>query len=281
MCYLAGFYAPAIIPLIVVFVITSIECIGDVTATSEASRLTTDGEKLMARIRGSLMNDGATSIFSSLAMTMPLTTMAQNNGVIALTNVASRQAGWACAFWLGVVGIFAKFGGWVLSIPNCVLGGMTTFLFANIISSGIKILMSAGPLRRRERFILGSAMALGIGVTLVPEFPLNDLWPAYADPTSVGSVFRESILMILSTGFVLAAFVAVILNQIIPEEEAASPELCKDDVTIQGSFKALKGFLESSSGNFGVVSDEEYSSKGKKEGSLVLAVDAPAQVQMV
>ena len=91
-----------------VFIITSIECIGDITATSEASRIATDGDELMARIRGSLMNDGATSLLSSLAMTMPLTTFAQNNGVIALTNVASRQAGWACAFWLALVGIFAK-----------------------------------------------------------------------------------------------------------------------------------------------------------------------------
>lgn len=61
------------------------------------------------------------------------------SGVIALTSVGSRQAGWACAFWLMLLGIFGKFGGWVRSIPNCVLGGMTTFLFANVIASGIKV----------------------------------------------------------------------------------------------------------------------------------------------
>ena len=31
-----------------------------------------------------------------------------------------------------------------------------------------QILMGAGPLKRRERFILGCGLALGIGVTLVP-----------------------------------------------------------------------------------------------------------------
>ena len=269
--FAVGFYPPAIVPLIVVFIITSIECIGDIAATSEASRESTDGEELMARIRGSLVNDGATSILSSLAMTMPLTTFAQNNGVIALTNVASRQAGWACAFWLGLVGIFAKFGGWVLSIPNCVLGGMTTFLFANVISSGIKILMSAGPLRRRERFILGCALALGVGVSMVHEFPLNDLWPPYADPTSIGAVFRESILMILSTGFVLAAFVAVILNQIIPEEQADS--LLPDPMANYAAHEESTDF-QSSARTF----TEESSMKDGKEFDVVVA---PARVQMV
>jgi NCS2 family nucleobase:cation symporter-2 len=59
---------------------------------------------------------------------MPLTTFAQNNGVIALTNVGSRQAGWACALWLLLLGIFAKFGGWVQSIPNCILVRVTEFI---------------------------------------------------------------------------------------------------------------------------------------------------------
>jgi hypothetical protein len=29
--------------------------------------------------------------------------------------------------------------GWVTTIPDCVLGGMTTFLFANVCVSGIKV----------------------------------------------------------------------------------------------------------------------------------------------
>jgi uric acid-xanthine permease len=209
--------------MIIVFLITSIECIGDTTATCEASRLPTDGPELMVYIKGALFNDGITSVFSSLAFSMPLTTFAQNNGVIALTNVGSKQAGWACGFWLIVLGIFAKFGGWVLSIPNCILGGMTTFLFANVISSGIKILMLAGPLRRRERFILTCGLALGIGVTLVPEWASNDLWPPYSNPDSVGAVFRASVLAILESGFCLSAIVTVILNLILPTDEEMPP----------------------------------------------------------
>lgn len=47
----------------------------------------------------------------------------QNNGVIALTNVSSRQAGYGAAGWLLLWGILGKFGGLILTIPHCVLGG--------------------------------------------------------------------------------------------------------------------------------------------------------------
>lgn len=60
----------------------------------------------------------------------PCVSMLQNNGVISLTGVASRWAGWGASFWLVLFGLLGKTGGLVLSIPDCVLGGATTFLFA-------------------------------------------------------------------------------------------------------------------------------------------------------
>ncbi len=91
------------------------------------------------RRQGALFNDGISGLFSALATSLPLTTFAQNNGVISLTNVASRMSGYACAAWLIFLGIIGKIGAFIVSIPNCVLGGMTTFLFANVLSSGIKV----------------------------------------------------------------------------------------------------------------------------------------------
>lgn len=82
---------------------------------------------------------GLSSIFAGLAGSLPPTTYAKNNGVLALSNVASRQAGFACAGLTLFLGIFAKFGGWVLSIPNCILGGAFVYLFAAVITSGIKV----------------------------------------------------------------------------------------------------------------------------------------------
>jgi xanthine/uracil permease len=213
-----GFYAPAIIPMVIVATITSIETVGDTTATMEASRLPTLGPLYVRRIQGALLNDAVSGLFSALATSLPLTTFAQNNGVITLTNVASRQAGWWCAGFLFLLGCLGKFGAWVVSIPNCVLGGMTTFLFANIISSGIKIIVTQGNMDRRTRFIMACALALGVGVELYPQWASTWLWPITPDKSSALLGVRQAIIIVLTTSFCIGAITAFILNLMMPEE---------------------------------------------------------------
>lgn len=97
-----------------------------------------------------------------------MSTFAQNNGVIALTKCANRKAGYACCFWLLIMGIFAKFAAALVAIPSAVLGGMTTFLFSAVAVSGVRI-MSTVPFTRRTRFVLTCGLSVGFGATLVPE----------------------------------------------------------------------------------------------------------------
>ena len=59
---------------------TSIETVGDVSATEEASFISTTGPSHERRIRGALFNDSISSIFSALATSVPLTTFAQVGG---------------------------------------------------------------------------------------------------------------------------------------------------------------------------------------------------------
>jgi hypothetical protein len=80
-------------------------------------------------------------IYDLLVCTItPMSTFAQNNGVIALTRCANRKAGYACCFWLIVMGIFSKFAAALVAIPSAVLGGMTTFLFSAVAVSGVRII---------------------------------------------------------------------------------------------------------------------------------------------
>ena len=51
---------------------------------------------------------GINSFFAGLAGSLPNTTFAQNNGVLALTRCASRSAGYACGMWLFLFGVLAK-----------------------------------------------------------------------------------------------------------------------------------------------------------------------------
>lgn len=115
---------------------------------------------------------------SALAGVLPLTTFAQNNGVISLTAVAARRVGISAGVWLLIMGILAKIGAFIKTIPGPVLGGMTTFLFANVLASGMHILLEdPGGLRRRNRFIVAATMGVGVGVTIWPQWARNNLWP--------------------------------------------------------------------------------------------------------
>ena len=56
--YNLGIFVPAILPMITVFITTSIECIGDTSATLELSQMPDVGPDAVDRTKGALMNDG-------------------------------------------------------------------------------------------------------------------------------------------------------------------------------------------------------------------------------
>jgi NCS2 family nucleobase:cation symporter-2 len=160
-------YGPIVLPLLAVYIVLAMEAIGDITATCDVSRLEVDGKLFDSRIQGGVLADGLNGIMAALCTITPMSTFAQNNGVIALTKCANRKAGYACCFWLLIMGIFAKFAAALVAIPSAVLGGMTTFLFSAVAVSGVRI-MSTVPFTRRTRFILTCGLSVGFGATLVP-----------------------------------------------------------------------------------------------------------------
>jgi xanthine/uracil permease len=64
---------------------------------------------------------------------LTISIFAQNNGVIALTRCANRKAGFVCASFLILFGVLGKISGVFLSIPNPVLGGVTSFLVRPVL----------------------------------------------------------------------------------------------------------------------------------------------------
>jgi xanthine/uracil permease len=89
-------YGPLVLPMLAVFFITTCECIGDVTATCDVSKLEVEGRLYESRIQGGVLADGINGVIAALMTTTPMTTFAQNNGVIALTRCANRKAGYCC-----------------------------------------------------------------------------------------------------------------------------------------------------------------------------------------
>ena len=142
-------------------------------------------------------SDGISGFFSALFTVTPLTTFAQNNGIIAITRCANRGAGRWCCFFLVLFGVLGKISGIFLSIPNPVLGGVTTFLFASVAVSGVRVL-SYIRFTRRERFILAAAFSLGFGNLLVPTI-FAHLFDGVHNPSKGLEGLFTSISIILST----------------------------------------------------------------------------------
>ena len=164
-----GFAIEYFLPILIGFFISSAETVGDIGMSYIASELPMDEERsdVDSRIQGGLLADGLNSLIACLLTTPPNTTFSQNNGVIALTRCASRSAGFSCAFWLIMFGIFGKVGGLFTSIPICVVGGMVLQLFTMVFVSGMKIACSN--LTRRNSFILMLSLAFGLGVAMEPH----------------------------------------------------------------------------------------------------------------
>ncbi|EJT97062.1 xanthine/uracil permease [Dacryopinax primogenitus] len=209
-------YAPAILPMLAVYISLAMEAIGDIAASAEASRVDVEGPEFDSRIQGGVLSDGLGGFFSALFTVTPLSVFAQNNGVIVITRCANRGAGRWCCFFIILFGILGKLSGVFLAIPNSVLGGVTTFLFASVVVSGIRVL-SYLPWTRRDRFIVAAAFTFGIADLLVPSF-WTYLFLSITNASPGLQGLLDSISIILTTPFLIAGIVALVLNLILPIE---------------------------------------------------------------
>jgi len=213
-------YAPLILPFLALYVVLMMEAIGDITATCDVSRLEVEGDMFDSRIRGGVLADGLNGLLAGLCTITPMSTFAQNNGVIALTKCANRRAGYCACFFLIVMGIFSKFAAALVAIPPSVLGGMTTFLFSSVAVSGLRIIATVG-FTRRNRFILTASFAVGMGATLVPNWFSYVFTYAGNNKGLIGLI--NAIELVMSTGFVVAGFIALILNLLLDEDPKDVP----------------------------------------------------------
>ncbi|EHK99919.1 putative Uric acid-xanthine permease [Glarea lozoyensis 74030] len=109
----------------------------------------------------------------------------------------------------------SRIQGGVLADGLNVLGGMTTFLFTSVAVSGIRIIATV-PFTRRTRFVLTGSMSIGLGAILVPEWFAHVF--TYAGDNKAKAGFFDAIALVMETGFAVTAFLAVVLNLIIPDE---------------------------------------------------------------
>jgi len=200
-----GFSWSLFIPMIVIYLVTSLEAIGDVTATSAVSREPVSGPVWMRRIKGGVLVNGANSLLAGLFNTFPSSIFAQNNGVIQLTGIASRRVGMWIALFLVLLGLFPSVAGVIQAVPEPVLGGAVMVMFGAVAAAGINIL-SHVTLDRRALLIIAISLALGLGVSQVPEFLAH--MPA-------------ALRHVLESGVATGGLSALLLNWFLPAGPAA------------------------------------------------------------
>ncbi len=162
----------AFIPVALIYVITAIESMGDITATSVISGEPVKGKIYFKRISGGVMADGVNSMIASIFNSFPMTTFSQNNGIIQLTGIASRYVGYFVALFLVILGFFPVVGQVFSMIPSPVLGGATLLMFGAVAVAGIKILHQTA-MNRHEFLVVSVAISTGFGVELVPDILLH------------------------------------------------------------------------------------------------------------
>ncbi len=195
------FEVGAIVSVALLYAVSATEVVGDTTALAMVglNREPTDRE-----VAGSITGDGVVSTVSGLFGCLPITSFAQNVGLVGMTGVVNRKviASGAAILILAafVPAVSALFG----SLPEAVLGGCTIMMFGNIVVSGFKLVASAG-FTQRNITIAALSLAVGIGFTQA-----SDIFTVF--PSLVQSIFASNCV---ATAFIVA-FVA---NLVLPGEE--------------------------------------------------------------
>lgn len=194
----------AIAPMIVMFVVTSVETIGDVTAITMggADREPTDRE-----LSGAVLANGMTSSLAAMFNSLANTSFSQNVGIITFTKMMSRFIVAVGSVFLIGAGLIPKLGALLSTLPQSVIGGASIIIFSQITLTGIDILTSEG-LTARTKLITGLSLSFGLGLTQVPE-------AMTALPNFLATLFGGS-------SIVIACLVALTLNIVLPEEKNQS-----------------------------------------------------------
>lgn len=202
--YGLSFDFSSILGLGLVYLITSIEAYGDITANSLISEEPVEGETFIQRAEGGILADGFNSMIAGLFFSsFPNSIFAQNNGMIQLTGVASRYVGYFIAALLIILGVFPAIGNVFSLMPAPVLGGATLLMFGTVAAAGIRIIASQ-TINRKATLVMAISFAMGLSVEMVPDI-LKQL------PDSLQSIF--------SSGITTGGLTAIITNMVIRIKE--------------------------------------------------------------
>ena len=193
----------AIAPVLIMFIVTAVETVGDISGVIMGGM---DREATDTELSGGVMCDGLGSSVAALFGVLPNTSFSQNVGLVSMTKVVNRFALATGAVFLILCGLVPKLGALVSIMPQSVLGGAAVMMFSSIVVSGIQLITKE---KMTPRHLTIVSVALGVGYGMGANSGILAQAP---------QVFQ---LICGESGIVPAAFVAILLNVLLPKNDMA------------------------------------------------------------
>lgn len=194
------FNISAIITMVVIFMVSATETIGDTSAVAESGLKRKASEK---EIAGSLAVDGFVSSIAALFGCLPVTSFSENVGLVAMTKVVNRFTIAIGACIMIIAGFFPLFGNFLTTIPASVLGGCSIMMFGSIAVVGLRMVADSGYNHRNE---IICALSLGVGM-------------GFSQCEGIYKIFPQIFQNIFAGNCIASVFViALILDWLLPKE---------------------------------------------------------------
>ncbi len=179
--------------------ISAIETVGDVSGITKggAGREATDAE-----VTGATFADGLGSALAGVFGSLPNTSFSQNVGLIAMTGVMSRHVVTIGAIFLIICGLIPKVGAIINTVPIQVLGGGVIVMFGMVAAAGASMLSDVN-WNSRNMVIFAVSLSVGLGLQQVPN---------------AMAFLGDTAKILLTSGLLPAAFIAIFLNLVLPED---------------------------------------------------------------
>ena len=154
-----------------------------------------------------LLGDGLATVFSAFIGGPANTTYGENTGVLAITKNYDPSIIRLTAVLAIVLGVVAKIGGFLQSIPSAVMGGISLMLFSMIALIGFKTIKNEKVIFNIKNVLIMSViLILGIGTGLIEK----------KFGFTLGIPVTETVKI---SGVSLAAISGVALNAILNRKE--------------------------------------------------------------
>ena len=215
---LPKFSIEAILMIAPVVLATFMEHIGDVTTNG-----TVVGKNFIENpgLNRTLLGDGLATIFAGFAGGPANTTYGENTALLAITKNYDPRVLELTAVFAIVLSCVGKFGGFLQSIPQAVMGGISIYLFSMITYVGVKSIRDSKCYKGNTKniIIIATILITGLGTSYLSTYAGIEIGIPLSKTSSL-------------TGLSLAAIVGVILNRILNAKDFKEESVLNLDNTV-------------------------------------------------